>query len=190
MTRFEQLTQMLQHGTPQEKQYASEELDKQFMEDAAKNIPALQHPKLIPGGLAVDDRGICWFVNDFHFEGIQRFYVLANHQVGFVRAWHGHKRESKAVYVASGTAVIGLVKIDQWEHPARTPALGDWERHVLSARQPGILLVPGGYANGIMALEPNTLVFEFSDMRMNETKGDDFRWAADYFAFPWNAKER
>ena len=43
------------------------------------------------GGVAVDDRGEVGFVNDFTFSGVKRFYTVANHSDGFVRAWHGHR---------------------------------------------------------------------------------------------------
>ena len=33
------------------------------------------------------------FANEFHFEGVKRFYVIENHQPQFVRAWHGHKKK-------------------------------------------------------------------------------------------------
>ena len=67
--------------------------------------------KLIDGGLAVDDRGTVRFVNDFDFNGVKRFYQVENHQKGFIRAWHGHKKESKYVYVSSGTALVGVVDL-------------------------------------------------------------------------------
>ena len=57
---------------------------------------------LLNGGLAVDDRGQVSFVNDFHFENVKRFYMVSNHKQGFIRAWHGHKNESKYVSVVSG----------------------------------------------------------------------------------------
>lgn len=145
------------------------------------------YPHIIDGGLAVDDRGVCWFANDFHFDGVKRFYVLANHQTGFVRAWHGHKTEAKYVYVASGTAVIGAVRLDNWQYPSQEC---EFERFVLSARKPQVLYIPPGYANGSMVLEPDTLIFHFSTTLMGEYPDDDRRWPADYFVFPWKAVER
>ena len=52
----------------------------------------MSEPLLIEGGLAVDDRGEVRFVNGFGFEGVKRFYAVSNHQPGFVRAWHAHRR--------------------------------------------------------------------------------------------------
>ena len=64
------------------------------------------NPLLLEGGLAVDDRGSVAFVNAFDFEGVKRFYVVANHRQGFVRAWHAHRREAKYVTVVTGAAVV------------------------------------------------------------------------------------
>jgi len=68
--------------------------------------------KIINGGISVDDRGSVRFVNDFNFENVKRFYQVENHRKGFIRAWHGHKKEGKYVYVSSGTALIGVVNMD------------------------------------------------------------------------------
>src|ERR1700736_3786364 len=50
-------------------------------------------PELLRGALAVDDRGEVAFVNEFTFDGVKRFYTVASHFPGFVRAWHGHLHE-------------------------------------------------------------------------------------------------
>jgi len=65
--------------------------------------------QVLNGGLAVDDRGSVSFVNDFTFEGVKRFYQVENHRKGFIRAWHGHQKEGKFVYVTNGSALIGVV---------------------------------------------------------------------------------
>src|SRR5262245_66287388 len=59
-------------------------------------------PRLIAGGIAVDDRGAVRFVNDFDFAGVKRFYWVTNHRSGLVRAWHAHRRETKHVTVLRG----------------------------------------------------------------------------------------
>ena len=70
-----------------------------------------QYVKIINGGIAVDDRGSVRFINDFEFKGVKRFYHVDNHKRGFIRAWHGHKKEGKYVYVVDGAALIGLVNM-------------------------------------------------------------------------------
>ena len=58
-------------------------------------------PILIKGGLAVDDRGQLTFANVFSFAGIQRFYMVENFSTEVIRAFHGHLRENKFVFVAA-----------------------------------------------------------------------------------------
>ena len=65
----------------------------------------MEEPKIISGGLAVDDRGVVSFINDFNFSNVKRFYQVENHRQGFIRAWHGHKKEGKYVYVCQGSAL-------------------------------------------------------------------------------------
>jgi len=142
--------------------------------------------RLIEGGLAVDDRGSVGFVNGFDFAGVKRFYAVENHQAQFVRAWHAHRREGKYVYVASGAAVVGAVRIDEWEQPSKAlkPA-----RFVLSAKKPGVLWIPAGHANGFMTLTAETTVLFFSTSTLAESLGDDVRYPARYWDI-WQAEER
>ena len=141
---------------------------------------------LIKGGLAVDDRGNVSFVNDFNFADVKRFYMIQNHQTGFVRAWHGHKKEAKYFYVVDGDALICGIKIDDWERPSKELKV---EKFVLSARTPSILYLPAGYANGLMSLSPNTKVMVFSASTLQDSLGDDIRFEARYWN-PWTIEER
>src|SRR5438552_1205155 len=116
-------------------------------------------PKIIEGGLAVDDRGQVTYANDFDFSDVKRFYMVSNHQAGFVRAWHAHKKEGKYVLVVKGSAVIGAVKIDNWEKPSKNRKVN---RYVLSENKPSLLYIPPGYANGFMSLTAETQIVFFS----------------------------
>ena len=69
----------------------------------------------ISGGLFADDRGFLRFVNDFDFSNVKRFYQVENHSRGYIRAWHGHNKESKYVYVAKGSALVGAVNLESEE---------------------------------------------------------------------------
>ena len=112
-----------------------------------------KEPTLIEGGIAVDARGQVSFVNDFGFKDVVRFYMVENSAAEPIRAFHGHMKEAKYVFVPSGSALIAAVKLDD----AKTPsALEVPERFVLSAQKPSVLCIPGGYANGFRELEPNT----------------------------------
>jgi len=121
--------------------------------------------KVLNGGIAVDDRGSVRFVNDFNFEGVKRFYQVENHNRGFIRAWHGHKKEGKYVYVTSGSALIGVVNMETEEI----------SKFVLSDKSPKVLWIPPGNYNGFKSLEENTKILFFSTTTLEESLGDDIR---------------
>ena len=139
---------------------------------------------LIEGGISVDDRGSLRFANDFNFEGVKRFYQVENHRRGFIRAWHGHRNEGKYVWVASGTALIGVVPLDTKD--------GDMEKvkkFVLSDKKPNILWIPAGNYNGFMSLEEDTKIMFFSTSTLEESKNDDIR--KEYYTWDiWNENFR
>ena len=143
-------------------------------------------PKLIQGELAADDRGEVSFVNDFTFGGVKRFYVVSNHRPGFVRAWHGHRREEKYVTVVCGAAVVCAVKIDNWEQPSKESEV---HRYVLSAAKPAVLYIPRGYANGFMTLTNDVKFVFFSTASLEESLKDDVRFESRYWD-PWQVVER
>jgi dTDP-4-dehydrorhamnose 3,5-epimerase len=142
--------------------------------------------ELFRGGLAVDDRGEVGFVNDFGFADVKRFYTVSNHAPGFVRAWHGHRREAKYVLAVSGSVLVCCVEIDDWDSPS--PEL-DVQRFVLSDRSPAVIRVPAGYANGFMTLTPNAKLMFFSTSTLEESLRDDIRFPARYWD-PWQVEER
>jgi dTDP-4-dehydrorhamnose 3,5-epimerase len=134
--------------------------------------------KLFNGGVSVDDRGSVRFVNDFNFEGVKRFYQVENHSRGFIRAWHGHKKEGKYVYVTNGSALVGVVNMETEEI----------SKFVLSSQTPKVLWIPPGNFNGFKSLEENTKIIFFSTSTLEESLGDDIRedhdkwniWNEDY----------
>lgn len=140
----------------------------------------------VAGGKAFDDRGSLTFINDLDLSQFKRFYIVENHAKGFVRAWHGHKKEAKAVVVVSGSALVAAVKVDNWESPSKDLKV---ERVVLSAEKPAALLIPAGYANGFMTLTESAKVMFLSTSSLEESAGDDFRFDARLWN-PWNIEER
>jgi dTDP-4-dehydrorhamnose 3,5-epimerase-like enzyme len=140
----------------------------------------------IPGGKAFDDRGSLTFINDLDLSMFKRFYIVENHSRGFVRAWHGHKKEAKAVVVVSGSALVAAVKVDNWESPSKDLKI---ERAVLSSEKPTALLIPAGYANGFMTLTASAKVMFLSTSSLEESAGDDIRFDARLWN-PWNIEER
>jgi len=135
----------------------------------------MMETKILNGGISVDDRGSVRFVNDFNFDGVKRFYQVENHRCGFIRAWHGHKKEGKYVYVINGSALIGTVNMETEEI----------KKFVLSDKSPKILWIPPGYYNGFKSLEENTKILFFSTSTIEESLGDDIRKEYD----KWNIWE-
>ena len=143
-------------------------------------------PRLIEGGLAVDDRGSVGFVNGFDFAGVKRFYEITNHRQGFVRAWHAHRREAKYVTVVAGAAIVAAVAVDDWEQPSKSAQV---HRFVLAAERPAVLYIPPGHANGFMSLTADAKLIFFSTATVEESRGDDVRFDARYWD-AWSVEER
>lgn len=143
-------------------------------------------PRLIEGGVSVDDRGFVAFVNGFGFEDVKRFYTVGNHRAGFVRAWHAHRHEAKYVTVVRGAAVVAAVAVDDWQAPDTSAQV---HRYVLSTQRPAVLFIPSGYANGFMSLTDDATLMFFSTSTLEESRGDDIRYDARYWD-AWQVAER
>jgi len=137
---------------------------------------------IIKGNIAIDDRGSVKYVNDFDFKNVKRFYQIQNHRQGYIRAWHGHLKEGKYVYVIKGTALIGVVYFSMSysdELAQNVQSQTDPKKFVLSSDSPSILYIPPGYANGFKTLTDNCIIQFFSTSTLEESKNDDIR-------FPWD----
>jgi dTDP-4-dehydrorhamnose 3,5-epimerase len=130
------------------------------------------------GGLAVDDRGTVSFVNEFKFENVRRFYKVENFSRDVIRAFHGHLKEGKYIHVVTGSIILAAVPLDNVAAPDKQAKLS---RFVLSARRPCVLHIPAGYAHGYRALENGSQILFFSTATLEESKGDDYRFPADYW---------
>jgi dTDP-4-dehydrorhamnose 3,5-epimerase-like enzyme len=133
-------------------------------------------PRLIEGGLHVDDRGILSFVNDFDFKEVERSYIVRSHRACQPRGWIGHKRDQKWFWVIQGTCQISVVQPDEWECPASNLPV---ERFVLSASKPSVLHIPAGYANASVNISEDAILMVFSTGRIEDAKTDDYRFALD-----------
>jgi len=153
---------------------------------AMDSSKGLDKPLMMSGGLSVDDRGEVSFVNDFCFQDVKRFYTVSNHRTGFVRAWHAHRKEAKYVTAVVGSAIVGAVRIDNWEKPSRELPV---ERFVLSANKPSVIYIPPGYANGFMSLTHDLKLMFFSTSTLEESAGDDIRYDSRLWNI-WDVTER
>lgn len=140
------------------------------------------------GGLAVDDRGTVSFVNEFKFENVKRFYKVENFSRDVIRAFHGHLKEGKYVYVAKGSVILAAVPLDNVAAPSKQAKVS---RFVLSARKPAVVYIPPGCANGFRSLEDDSQILFFSTASLEESKGDDYRYPADYWGKEvWEVENR
>jgi len=134
--------------------------------------------EVINGGLVVDDRGAITFSNDFSFENVKRFYQLENFSTSTVRAWHGHLKEGKYIFVNHGSIILGVVPLDNTVNPSKSNKV---TRMILSSRKPQIVYIPPGHANGFRAIEDNTKITFYSTSSLKESEGDDYRFPYDYW---------
>ena len=139
-------------------------------------------PKIIKGGKFSDHRGSISYVNDFSFADIERFYIISNSIENPIRAWQGHKLDSKNFYCLDGSFKIHFVKIDNWENPSKDLVV---ETIMVSELDSKVVHVPAGYANAIESLEVNSKLISFSTLPLSNVKEDDARYPSDY----WNLNE-
>ena len=137
-----------------------------------------EEPIITKGGHFADERGTMRFVNDFRFENVKRFYLIKHPDISVVRAWQGHQFEKKYFFPVSGSFVVAWVKIDNFENPSDDLIP---EYHILSETNSEIISVPKGYANGLKALEPNSEIMIFSDMKLEESTNDEIRFPAGWW---------
>ena len=71
--------------------------------------------KVITGGNHTDKRGTLTFNNDFDASDIKRIYTIENESTKTIRAWQGHKIESRWFSAIKGSFEIKLIKIENWE---------------------------------------------------------------------------
>lgn len=137
---------------------------------------------LIKGEVFADDRGTMRFVNAFDMAEVVRFYEIAPKDQHIIRAWQAHKHEKKWFHCLSGSFVINVVEIDNFEKPS-----DDLEpiRIEMNSLVPEILAVPGGFATGIRASSENASLQVFSNATLEESKKDDFRYPLEKWTAEW-----
>ena len=141
-------------------------------------------PQIINGGSHTDERGTISFVNNFDFEGVNRFYTIHHPNTEIIRAWQGHTQDSKYYYPVKGCWLIAWVKMEL------DKAEEDWEVDYikLSASDNKIVFLPPGYANGFKALENDSIIIGFSASGEIEEK-EILRWDSDRW-LDWSFVEK
>lgn len=127
---------------------------------------------MIEGNIHRDERGVVRFVNDFYMKRVVRMYCIEP-KLGVVRAWQGHKRETKWFFAAKGSFVVKVVDM-------KTRLVN---QYVLTELDSQVLEIPGGNYNGFEALEEGCVLMVFSDFGLEESKRDDFRLSIQEMAW-------
>jgi len=146
----------------------------------------------IEGGLFTDDRGTIRFINEFP-KDIKRMYQVFNYTKGCIRAWHGHEKESKYVYVPKGAILLKLISFENFRHSLDTIVIREKyiESFILSSDKPSLLYILAGHYNGFKTLTSDTIVQFFSTSSLEESEEDDHRLNWDYFGKEiWEEKYR
>ncbi len=114
-----------------------------------------------------DDRGFFTAIN-FEPEA-KRAYLLQNHKAGVVRAFHGHERESKILYVIRGSFKVICISMKT----------GEWKKFTINERCNNMIKVPSGAYNGFVSLTDDSELLVISNRTFEESKGDDIRLPYD-----------
>ena len=123
---------------------------------------------IIKGNTHTDDRGTVRFVNDFDMTKVVRMYSIEPN-IDVIRAWQGHKKETKWFYVAKGRFLVKTIGIE-------TNIKSEFE---LSAAESMVLEIQGGHYNGFEALEEGSVLMVYSDFTLEASKADDLREGLD-----------
>ena len=138
---------------------------------------------IIKGAIFEDERGGMRFVNDFDMKEVVRFYEIIPANIDVIRGWQAHKEEKKWFYCLQGSFIINLVKVDAFDDPSAALRAVPYR---ISADEPKVLNVPGGYATAFKALQEGSRLQVFSNFDLQASKNDDFRYPLTQWAANWN----
>lgn len=137
---------------------------------------------IIKGEEFQDFRGKIHSLNNFHFDGIKRCYIIHHPDVSVVRGWHGHQNERKWFYCVKGRFSVACVKIDDWNNPSKNLIP---EIYHLNENKSALVCVPAGYANCLKAWEKDSVMLVLSDKILEDAVGDSWRYDKNMWV-DWN----
>ncbi|NND15360.1 MAG: hypothetical protein HKN89_03445 [Eudoraea sp.] len=144
-------------------------------------------PKIILGKTYSDNRGTLIAFNDLDLSKIVRIYEIIPASESTIRAWQAHKNENKWFHCTAGAFLVNLINLDNFESPKEElPST----QYYLKASMPQVLHIPGGYANGFKALEPNSVLQVYSNFSLEESASDDYRFPGEKWNANWQSKEK
>lgn len=136
-------------------------------------------PALLRATRFNDQRGALCAFPGFDLSEVVRMYAIEPANTSIIRAWQGHFKERKWFWVAAGSFEVQTIPLGA-DHIPQLNARINWE---LSASQPAVLAIPGGYLNGFKALEADSSLVVFSDFDLEASKADDVRFTLE--EIPW-----
>ncbi len=137
-------------------------------------------PCVVEGGIFSDNRGTIRHANDFKFPDIKRFYIIESPS-GTVRAWQGHKIESKSFFAVKGMFRLCAVRVDDWKSPSDNLSV---QEYLLEDTYSRVLCLPPGYANGIQTIKENSILLVFSNLELEDSTRDTYRFDSTLW-FDW-----
>ena len=120
---------------------------------------------IIEGSSFQDNLGFIRFINDFDLEKVRRMYLIKPEK-NVIRAWQGHKKESKWFYVLSGSFQVQTINMLDLNHR---------QNFILRSNENRVLNIEPGNYNGFLALEESSELLVFSNQTLEASKEDDFR---------------
>ena len=130
-------------------------------------------PYIIKGENYTDERGELDFYNDFDMSQIKRVYFTIHRDKEVIRAWQGHKIESRWFCSIKGSFLVKVIEIDNWRDPSNVLKVIEYK---LTSEKQEILYIPSGYVNGFKALQTDSKLMIMSNYRFNEVENDEFRF--------------
>ena len=129
--------------------------------------------ELIQGNRFADSRGELDFFNSFDLSEVVRMYRIKPSRTNIIRAWQGHRHEQKWFYCLKGSFVVNLLPLSEFTGDSVGNSL---QIYTLQADLQQILRIPGGYVNGFRAIDSNSELLVFSNMTLEDSKADDYRF--------------
>jgi dTDP-4-dehydrorhamnose 3,5-epimerase-like enzyme len=142
-------------------------------------------PECITLKVSSDDRGyfvpITNALPEEITKAIKRVYVVGNFGKGVIRGFHYHEKEIKVFFIAKGSSKFVAINKNNPE---------DKHIFVTSDRNPQLIIIPPGYANGWMSLEEDTILMCVSTSTFEESIKDDLRFDPYTWGDVWSVKGR
>jgi len=136
----------------------------------------------------VDERGALVQVLD-EFQP-KRAYLVYNWSKETRRAFHGHKKETKALFCIEGAIKVIIMPFPDSKlfHSA---SINHYPMKVTLGLRPKLLFIPPGFYHGWKALTEDAKLLVFSDKTLKESELDDYRLPPNYWGDEvWRVIER